>query len=106
MLLTLSLIGVAINGFAKNIAQDLAIDTARFAALADQDASSATERAYKVLGPGFGKVFHPNVMVQRKSISAQCSYAATVTLSPISFGFLSTFASIRESALAVCELQE
>jgi hypothetical protein len=105
LLLTLSVIGLALNGFVKNIAQDLAVDTARFAALADQDSSLANERAMSGLGLILPKSFVLEVLVRRLASSATCAYEAQITLKPISVGFLSGIAPIKESARAVCELQ-
>jgi hypothetical protein len=105
VLLTLSVIGIAMNGFAKNIAQDIAVDTARYAALADQDSSTASARAIRGLGLALGRIFEPSVRVGLEESSSKCSFIATVTIKPVGLGFLSNFATIRESARAVCELQ-
>jgi hypothetical protein len=104
-LLTLSVIAIAINGFAKNIAQDVAVDTARFAALADQNAQLATERSYRSLGVVLVRVFNPLVLVSREDSSSRCAYEVSVTLKPLVLGFFSNISPIRESASAVCELQ-
>lgn len=105
LLLTLSVIGLALNGFVKNIAQDTAVDTARFAALADQDSSMAEARAMTGLGLILPKAFASEVLVRRLALGASCAYEAQITLKPIAMGFLSGIAPIKESARAVCELQ-
>lgn len=101
----MSVLGLSINGFAKNIAQDISVDAARYAALADQDASAASLRAYRGLGSLLGSIYQPNVQVSRQSSGETCSYIATVTIKPLVLGFFSYIAPIKESARAVCELQ-
>lgn len=105
VLLTLTVIGVAINGFAKNVAQDIAVETARYAALADQDAASATGRGSAGLGLILGRIFDPGVVVTRGVSNSVCVYEVTVTLKPLALGFLSGISPISESARAFCELQ-
>lgn len=104
-MLTMSVLGFSINGFAKNIAQDIALDAARYAALADQDASSASMRAYRGLGSLLGGIFEPDVRVTRDDSGQNCSYVVNVTIQPVILGIFSSIAPIRESARAVCELQ-
>jgi hypothetical protein len=106
VILTISVIGIAMNGFGKNLAQDLAVDTARFAALADQDASLAAARAYRGAGLVIARAFEPNILVTRHGQGGQCSIEAIVTLKPLALGFLTNLTQIKETALAVCELQE
>jgi hypothetical protein len=103
--LTLSVIGISINGFAKNIAQDIAVDTARFAALADQDSTKATERALTRLRAVLSGTFSPSAVVSREISSLGCTYEVTVTLRPVAMGFLTVARPIRETARAICELQ-
>ena len=106
VILTISVIGIAMNGFGKNLAQDLAVDTARFAALADQDASLAAARAYRGAGLVIARAFEPSILVTRHVEGGQCSIGAIVTLKPLALGFLTNLTQIKETALAVCELQE
>jgi hypothetical protein len=105
LLMSLTVVGLAINGFAKNIAQDVAVEAARFAALADQGVPAARERALQSLSRVLPKSWAPDVQVIRRSPTATCSYEATVTLKPLAIGFLLGIGTIRESAHAVCELQ-
>jgi hypothetical protein len=103
--LTLSVIGISMNGFAKNIAQDVAVDTARFAALADQDSTTATERALSRLRAVLSGTFSPSAVVNRVISSEGCAYEVKVTLRPLAIGLLTVGGPIRETARAVCELQ-
>jgi hypothetical protein len=105
LLLTLSVIGLNFNGFARNIAQDVAVDTARYAALADQDSSVARDRAIRGISLILPRFWAPDVQVLRMSTSSSCVYEATVSIRPLAIGFLLGFGQIRESARAVCELQ-
>lgn len=105
VLLTLSVIGLAFNGFVKNIAQDVAVDTARFAALADQDSTLAKDRAMRGLSLVLPRSFVSEVSVRRLASIVPCAIEVQITLKPIAVGFLSAITPIRESARAVCELQ-
>lgn len=104
-LLALSVIGLAFNGFAKNIAQDVAAEAARFAALADQDSTAAKDRAMRAMGLTLPVSWLPEVQVRRLSSGLACVYEAQVTVKPLAIGFLTGLTQIRESARAVCELQ-
>lgn len=106
VLMALSVIGIAINGFAKNVAQDIAVDTAQFAAFADQDAATSSSRALRRLDATLALDFSPNVQVSRSDAGDGCSYSVSVTLRPRAFGLLNGITTIRESARAVCEVQE
>lgn len=105
LLMTLSVIGLTFNGFARNIAQDVAVDTARYAALADQDSSLATDRAIRGISLILPRSWAAEVQVLRLSTSSSCVYEAKVSIRPLAIGFLLGFGQIRESARAVCELQ-
>ena len=105
LLIALSVIGLTVNGFARNIAQDVAVDTARYAALADQDSSLARDRAVRGLSLILPRSWAADVQVLRLSSSSSCVYEALVTVRPLAIGFILGFGQIRESARAVCELQ-
>lgn len=105
VLMTLSVIGLTFNGFARNIAQDVAVDASRYAALADQDSSLARDRALRGMSLILPKFWAADVQVLRLSSSSSCVYEALVTVRPLAIGFLVGLGQIRESARAVCELQ-
>lgn len=105
LLMTLSVIGLTFNGFARNIAQDVAVDAARYAALADQDSSLARDRAIRAISLLLPRSWATDVQVLRMSTSSSCVYEAKVSIKPLAIGFLLGFGQIRESARAVCELQ-
>lgn len=104
LLMTLSTLSLSFTGFAKNIAQDVAVDTARYASLADQSALTARERAYRGLGLLLVEGFAPEVQVTRSLTDSQCEYEVTVKLKPLVVGLISENSHIEESASAVCEL--
>jgi hypothetical protein len=105
VLMTLSVLSISLNGFAKNVAQDIAVDAARYASLADQGASSASNRAYTGLGLLLVQGFAPEVQVTRALTGSECKYSVQVTLKPLALGLLSGIPPIEESASAVCEIQ-
>ncbi|MEY3845818.1 MAG: hypothetical protein RJA66_85 [Actinomycetota bacterium] len=105
LLLTMSVLGISVNGYAKNIAQDIAIDTSRYAALADQDAETAKSRAQKTLELGIGSEFQPRVDVVKRVTSAGCSFQVEVDMAAIPLGFVSRASLIKETAYASCELE-
>ena len=105
MLLTLSVIVVALNGYAKNIAQDVAIDAARFAALADQGAAEAEVRAVHQLGILMGALFSPTVSIVRETRGQICIIKSNVILKSVPLGLVRAQNTIRESASATCEIQ-
>lgn len=105
VLMTLSVLCISLNGFAKNVAQDIAVDAARYASLADQGASSAMNRAYKGLGLVLVQGFAPDVQVTRALTGSDCKYSVQVKLRPLALGLLSGIPPIDESASAACEIQ-
>lgn len=105
VLMTLSVLSISLNGFAKNVAQDIAVDAARYASLADQGASRATTRALEGLGLLLVEGFAPEVQVARALTGSECKYSVQVTLKPLAFGLLSGISPMKQSASAACELQ-
>ncbi len=105
ILLCLSVLGVAINGYAKNVAQDVAIEAARFAALADQDAKAGRQRALQQLSAELGLIFKPTVTADQLTEGETCIIRVAVTLKPMRLGLLNSNLTIREDGQAVCELQ-
>lgn len=105
LMVALSVIGLTFNGFARNIARDVAVETARYAALADQDYTLARDRALKGLALILPRSWAPDVQVLRMSTSSICVYEAKVSIRPLAIGFLLGIAPIKESASAICELQ-
>lgn len=106
LLLTVSIMGVAINGFARNVAQDIAIDSARFGALADQNASAARVRAQGLLAGPLLRLFRSDVSATSTSSSAGCRVQVSVSIKTIGFGLLSEALLVEEKASAPCEIQE
>lgn len=104
VLMTLSVLSISLNGFAKNVAQDIAVDAARYASLADQGASSARNRAYTGLGLLLVQGFAPEVQVTRALTGSECKYSVQVTLKPLALGLLAGIPPIEESASAICEI--
>lgn len=104
LFLSISTIGISLNGFAKNIAQDVAIDAARYGALADQTVEDAEAHAYEAIDGVVGNNFSSNVVASRISTGSSCYVAVSVSLSTIPIGFLRTPSEIQEMGFATCEL--
>lgn len=104
LLLSMSTIGITFNGFAKNIAQDVAIDAARYGALADQTVDDAESRAYASLGGVLGKRFFVEVSAIRNVNAASCYVQVSITLAPVRIGLLKSLTEIKEMGFATCEI--
>jgi Flp pilus assembly protein TadG len=105
ILLSISVLGVAVNGYAKNVAQDVAIDAARYGALADQDPAAGGKRASGALRVALGAIFAPQVIAETATEGDACVVRVTVTLTPLRLGLLGSSLKIRESGHAFCEIQ-
>lgn len=103
--LSISTWGVTLNGFAKNIAQDIAIDSARYGALADSTLQEAESHARDEIAAVVGKRFSSNVAANKISKDSSCFVSVTVNLSTIPIGFLKTVSEIKETGYAACELE-
>jgi Flp pilus assembly protein TadG len=103
VLLTLSVLGVAINSYATNIAQDVAIQAATYAALADTDVLEAQRLAENQLKLALGEGVQVDVSVAR--LGTPCESKAIVNLTPANLGFIVSKARIEEVAIEVCEIQ-
>lgn len=105
-MLSLGVVTFSINGYAANIAQDVAIESAHLAALADVDLSEARLTAAQNLTEALGGVFKGTVTVDIGQTAEGCRAAAVVTVSTVVLGLLGKSVDIKEVASAVCELQE
>ena len=105
-MLSLGVVTFALNGYAANIAQDVAIESAHLAALADIDLSVAKQRAAENLSTALGNVFKSSVTVDKRQTEAGCRASATVKVSTLILGLIGRAVDIEETASAVCELQE
>lgn len=105
-MLAFGVIAFSINGYATNIAQDVAIESAHYAALADVDLVDARAQASRNLEIALGGVFESTVSVDKTQTQNGCRTVATVTLSTLVLGLLGSSVSIKEVASAICELQE
>lgn len=106
LMLSLGVVTFAINGYAVNIAQDVAIEVAHRAALADVDLSVARQQANEDLKMALSAVFKASVVVEKVETESGCRTNAKVTMSTLTLGLLGMVAEIEEVASAVCERQE
>lgn len=105
-MLTSATIGISLTGFCKLIAQDVAIQSARFGALADQSATSADMMASDTLKRiGFGNLFLASVDATKRYIAESCRITVEVKLAAVPIGFVRSLTEIKESSSAVCEIQ-
>ncbi len=105
VLLTLTNLGIILNGFAVNVAESVAVDTARFAALADQDLESAKSRGLAVLDAQLTALFRPQVELAKLEETGNCEVEVTVTMETVPFGLLSSISEESQKASAICETQ-
>lgn len=105
-MLSLGVVTFSINGYAANIAQDVAIEAAHMAALADVDLDEARLSATRDLADALGGVFKADVTLDKGQTSAGCRTVAVVAVSTVVLGLLGKSVDIKEVASAVCELQE
>jgi hypothetical protein len=104
LLLWISIMGITLNGFARNIAQDVAIDAARYGALADQSADEANERAYDSIQGILGKNFSAKVSASKAVTATSCYVEVSVSLTTIPIGFLKAASEVHEVGFATCEI--
>lgn len=105
-MLSLGVVAFSINGYAANIAQDVAIEAAHLAALADVDLNEARLESTHDLADALGGVFTSSVTLDKGQTAAGCRAVAEVTVSTVVLGLLGKSVDIKEVASAVCELQE
>jgi Flp pilus assembly protein TadG len=106
LLVELGIIAIAINGYAKNIAQDIAVEAAQFAALADQSAETARAKAAQELRDNLGQVFQATVSVARVNLaSGECLVESSVNLQPVGLGIFGSLGRLQLSGVSVCEVQ-
>jgi hypothetical protein len=103
VLLSLSVIGVAINTYASNVAQDVAVEAARYGSLADSNLGEAQSLAIESLKSALGSNVDADVAISR--FSQPCATAVTVRLRAIALGLLSSNRGIEEKAIEICEIQ-
>ena len=103
LLLFLSVFGIAVNTYAANVAQDVAIEAARYGSLADSTLPDTQAVAMQSLESALGSQVRAEVLLSRSS--APCATQVTVRLRGVSLGLLSTNLGIEENAVEICELQ-
>lgn len=106
MLLTMTTIAFSLTGFCKLIAQDVAIDSSRFGALADQGPQSAELRASETLRrTGIGSLFLASVTASTIELSNTCYVRVEIRMSSVPIGLIKNFTEVKEAANAICEIQ-
>lgn len=106
LLLTMTTIAFSLTGFCKLIAQDVAIDSSRFGALADQGSESAELRARETLRrTGIGALFLAHVATSKVELSNTCYVRVEIGMSSVPIGLIKNFTEVKETANAICEIQ-
>jgi hypothetical protein len=103
LLLFLSVFGIAVNTYAANVAQDVAIEAARYGSLADTTLADAQAVAMQSLESALGSQVRAEVLLSRSA--TPCATQVTVRLRGVSLGLLSTNLGIEENAVEICEIQ-
>jgi Flp pilus assembly protein TadG len=104
LLLWITTMGITLNGFARNIAQDVAIDAARYGALADQSVDEANQRAYDSIHGFLGKNFSAKVSASKSVTATSCYVEVSVSFTTIPIGFLKAASEVHEVGVATCEI--
>lgn len=105
VLLALSVLGVALGGFVRNVLFDSAVEGARFAALADQDVSSGCQRAQVLLLQTLGSAIKPQIFCDEALISERRLVLVSVEARIPGLGFLPNSFNLKAVAHATAELQ-
>ncbi len=104
-MMAFSVISLALVGYVTNVATDVAVDAANYAALADQDPSAARDRAIERLGTGLMSANLSTVEVGYIGGAEGCEVRSKVTVTVPRFGFIGGFSVVQEIGHAFCENQ-
>lgn len=103
--LTLSVIGLGLFSYCRNVSYDIAIESARWAALADQPVSAGCERARLELASTFAASLSSQVRCEENLTSAGRMLAVEITVQFPQLGLVSAVGSIKAVGHAFAEIQ-
>jgi Flp pilus assembly protein TadG len=103
LMLSLSVMGVAINAYSSNVIQDVAIEAARYGSLADVSLAEAKDLALTNLKTALGAHVDADVQIARSL--KPCVTSVKISLRSIQVGLLFSSFGIEEGAVEVCENQ-
>lgn len=105
MALTLSVIGLGLFSYCRNVSYDIAIESARWAALADQPVSAGCERAKLELASTLAAGLSNQVRCEEKVTSGGRMLAVEVTVEFPKLGLVSAVGPIKAVGHAFAEIQ-
>jgi Flp pilus assembly protein TadG len=105
VLLSLSVLGVALFGLVRNVMFDSAIEGARFAALADQNSRAGCFRAQALFTESLGSALKPVFQCEQTLIGSRSVMFVSIEAAIPGLGFLPNDYRFRAVAHATCEIQ-
>ena len=105
VLLALSVMGIALNGLVRNVMFDSAIEGARFAALADQNASAGCARAQLLFAKALGTAITPTVRCDQAEVGSRAVILVSLEAVLPGLGFLPNNFRFKAVGHATAELQ-
>ena len=103
--LTLSVIGLSLFSYCRNVSYDIAIESARWAALADQPVSAGCERAQLELASTLAASISSQVRCDEKITSGGRMLAVEITVEFPKLGLVSAADPIKAVGHAFAEIQ-
>ena len=103
--LTLSVIGLGLFSYCRNVTYDIAIESARWAALADQPVSAGCERAKLELAQTLAASLSSQVRCDEKVTSGGRMLAVEITVEIPKLGLVSAVGPIKAVGHAFAEIQ-
>ena len=105
VLLSLSVLGVALFGLVRNVMFDSAIEGARFAALADQNSRAGCLRAQELFIKTLGSAIKPIFLCEQTLIGSRSAIFVTIEAALPGLGFLPNDYRFKAVGHATTELQ-
>ena len=105
VLLALSVLGVALFGFVRNVMFDSAIEGARFAALADQNTRAGCLRAQELFRTTLGSAIKPTFQCEQAFAGSRSVIFVTIEAAIPGLGFLPNDYRFKAVGHATSELQ-
>ena len=105
VLLALSVLGVALVGFVRNVMFDAAVEGARYGALADQGASAGCLRAQEIFSKTLGGAIKSKVQCESGMVGTRSVVVVTLEATLPGLGFLPNAKSFRAVGHATSEIQ-
>lgn len=106
ILLALSVLGVALIGFARNVMFDAAVEGARYGALADQSADAGCVRAQQIFSKTLGAALRPRFQCEAGVVGTRSVVVVSIEASLPGLGFLPNDKSFKAVGHATSEIQE